>query len=858
MANTRIRKHMAAVDNYRQRLSALQGSWDTLSLLSHLSGNGTDLTQTRHAFEKLSAELLTNLENETLKKTMLALKASAQIAIDIVVRNLYERTADVGFLCADDELREFVTQASATENESELAKLRRPIHGRLREYVAKYSVYQNVIVTDLVGNVLVQLDDSQNVTRSADPLIKFTAGSSIYVETFRKTDLNPGEEQSLVYSARICEGNRPIGVLCLCFKFADEVRSIFAKLRDASDWTLLTFLDTEGRIIASTDPWQLPLGMHLESAFSENGKIIRACGREYFAISRKTQGYQGYMGPGWVGHVLIPVDHAFDHDESVASATGDAAVSPEILASLRASQVIFSPALRAIPQQADNIQRELNRSVWNGNVGLTGQVSNKNDFAKVLLWEIGNTGVKTKDTFERSIGELQQTVVSSILDDTQLLASLAVDILDRNLYERANDCRWWSLSGVLHHELANAKPDSKRITTLLEQINSLYTVYHAIVVFDANKRVLGVSNPALNDMIGNVLTEEWADRTLQLRDTQSYCFSAFEPSPLYRDQDGSNRHTLIYSAAIGGKSNRGGVAVVFDSGPQISAILQDSLPRTETGAIATGCIGVFVDSNRKVIAATDRFQPGEDFDFAKSFAQVTTTSTACIATIEQQHFAVGACKTSGYREYRGQDITAYILIPLGAVAAHKVAPRRAQSNQRRAQTSDQVVDIATFYCDDQWLGLFREHIVESIDGADVQPMPGRPSWHAGCLMYQGDPIPVVDIGRLTGRTTARTACDVIVVRAREGEQRIGILVDALGDIPEVPVHAIVPVADAMFQSNTSVLDRVVRPQNPNDPVLLILSIEQLLLQLRSREPLPPQAVTKAAPATKAPALKVVK
>jgi chemotaxis signal transduction protein len=827
---------MAAVDNYRQRLSALQGSWDTLSLLSHLSGNGTDMSQTRQAFESLSRDLLANLETETLKKTMLALKAGAQISIDIIVRNLYERTADVGFLCADDELRSFVAKAGSADcTEPELARLKKQMLARLREYVAKYSIYHNVIVTDLNGKVLVQLDQDNQVTHSQDPLLQQTLGASGYVETFRQSDLS-SEKQSLIFSARICEGYRPIGVLCLCFKFADEVRGIFDKLKDADSWTLFTFLDAEKRVIASNDPWQVPLGMQLDTALDETGKIVRICGREYLAITRKTNGYQGYVGPGWSGHALIPVEHAFDQENVVA----DNAISDAILGSLRTSQTIFSPELRSIPVQADSIQRELNRSVWNGNVSLAAQGGSKNDFAKVLLSEIGNTGIKTKETFERSISELQQTVVSSILEDTRLLASLAVDILDRNLYERANDCRWWALNTVLSEELDSGQPAAQRITPMLRHINGLYTVYHCIVVFDADQRIVAVSNPALDSMVDSRLEVEWAERALQLRDSQSYCVSRFERSPLYADQ-----HALIYAAAVRGKNGRavGGVAVVFDSAPQLNAILRDSLPRTESGDIATGCVGVFVDADHQVVAATDRFAIGSQFALSKVVTDVDAKGSARILSIENQHFAVGACKTSGYREYIGLDAAAFILIPLGAESTEKAAHRHERTVQRRSATGEQVVDVATFYCDDQWLGIFREHIVESVDGSDLQPIPGRPAWYAGCLMHRGDPIPVIDLGRLTGRTTPATGKDVVVVQTTNEGQRIGLLVNELADIPEIPVREILPVAEAMFQSQSSVIDRVVRPQQGTSSVLLILSLEQLLIQLRTRDPVTVQVAS---------------
>jgi chemotaxis signal transduction protein len=184
----------------------------------------------------------------------------------------------------------------------------------------------------------------------------------------------------------------------------------------------------------------------------------------------------------------------------------------------------------------------------------------------------------------------------------------------------------------------------------------------------------------------------------------------------------------------------------------------------------------------------------------------------------------------------GLDATAFVMIPLGEVSMLKPPHRHERATQRRSAAGEQVVDVATFYCDDQWLGIFREHIVESIDGADLQPIPGRPPWYAGCLMHRGDPIPVIDLGRLTGRDTPTAGRDVVVVQTNDNGQRIGLLADALAEIPEIPVREILPVAEAMFQSQSSVIDRVVRPQQDTNAVLLILSIDQLLVQLRNRDP----------------------
>lgn len=46
------------------------------------------------------------LGRESLAELSDELRATAQCSIDVLVRNLFERTADVGFLATDDVLRE--------------------------------------------------------------------------------------------------------------------------------------------------------------------------------------------------------------------------------------------------------------------------------------------------------------------------------------------------------------------------------------------------------------------------------------------------------------------------------------------------------------------------------------------------------------------------------------------------------------------------------------------------------------------------------------------------------------------------------------------------------------------------------
>lgn len=818
MVNSAVVRHMSSVEDYRARLASLQGSWDTLSLLSHLRGDGADMSGTRQAFESLANDLVRSLSTETYKKAMQALQAKSQIAIDVIVRNLFERTADIGFLAIDDDIRDYLRQrrADGANHDALNDRLRR----RFREYVGKYSVYHDVVLLDAEGNVLLRLDEHQQATRTTHDLLRQTLTTRQgYVETFGRVDLLPQSERSLVYSCRVADGGRPEGVLCLCFRFDDEVEGIFAKLRSADDWTVFCFLDAQGKVIAGSDPWQTPMGATFPLVLEEGGRIIRFAGREYLAVTRRTQGYQGYLGPGWYGHAMLPIEHAFDH-----AAEATCAVPAQLLASLRDSETIFSPALRKIPTQADAIQRELNRTVWNGNVRLVSSTDSGSDFTKVLLREIGNAGRRTQETFERSISELQETVVSSILDDAQLLASLAVDVLDRNLYERANDCRWWALNGALSRHLSGqATENDAEAGEILRHINGLYTVYHDIVLFDATGRLVAVSNAKNSGKVGRVINEAWVAATLELRDSQQYAVSTFAPCHLY---DG--RHTLVYGAALRDESRRvvGGIGIVFDCEPQFKAMLRDALPRSESGDVADGCIGLFVDSRLGVVAATSTYEPGDTVDLPRELFDVQT-STARSVCIKGVHYAVGVRKSAGYREYTGMGVYSLILIPLGPQIERVVVRRAEPQSHRRGNAHEAVVDVATFYCGEQRLGLMRNEIVEALDGTQLRPIPGAPAWHAGLLMYRETPLPVIDLGQLLNAGQATRGRNVIVVRAGHAHQPIGLLVEELADIPEIAVSRILPVAE-LHTHGPAILDRAVRPEHAQEQMLMIMNIEQLL------------------------------
>ena len=142
------------------------------------------MSATREGFDRLEKDLVNSLVREKVSNVLAEIGTKAQNVIDIVVRNLYERTADVGFLATDKELCSFV---AGLTDDAEL------VRERLLAYRRKYTVYDEIMLLDTSGAVMMQIDSYMQVEGSKDPLIAQTLASDGYVETFRASDLRPGK-----------------------------------------------------------------------------------------------------------------------------------------------------------------------------------------------------------------------------------------------------------------------------------------------------------------------------------------------------------------------------------------------------------------------------------------------------------------------------------------------------------------------------------------------------------------------------------------------------------------------------------------------------------------------------------------
>ncbi len=145
------------------------------------------------------------------------------------------------------------------------------------------------------------------------------------------------------------------------------------------------------------------------------------------------------------------------------------------------------------------------------------------------------------------------------------LALANIDLIDRNLYERSCDVRWWATDQSVVDALVNPTPETlSQATKRMGQILDSYTVYFDIVILDLNGRVLANGRPSEFRSVGsNQSDQTWFAGALQTADGTQYVQSEVASSPLC-----SNQRTMIFACTVrtGGRADGnllGVLAIVF-------------------------------------------------------------------------------------------------------------------------------------------------------------------------------------------------------------------------------------------------------------------------------------------------------
>jgi hypothetical protein len=218
---------------------------------------------------------------------------------------------------------------------------------------------------------------------------------------------------------------------------------------------------------------------------------------------------------------------------------------------------------------------------------------------EAIARELESQLTKRTATLMKSIEQMTERSRGERMVD---LALNAIELIDRNLYERTCDVRWWATDSAVVS--CAAAPDTAGVAHVSERLAVIlgaYTVYLDLWLCDLEGNVLAGGRPDRFHVIGqNVAATKWFREARGLRSGDDYVAGDVESQPLL-----GNAQVATYCASVraDGKAHGkpiGILAIHFDWEAQARAIVQGVRVNAADKARV-----LLVDSNFRVIAASD-------------------------------------------------------------------------------------------------------------------------------------------------------------------------------------------------------------------------------------------------------------
>jgi Methyl-accepting chemotaxis protein (MCP) signalling domain len=226
------------------------------------------------------------------------------------------------------------------------------------------------------------------------------------------------------------------------------------------------------------------------------------------------------------------------------------------------------------------------------------------------------------------------------------LALNIIDIIDRNLYERSCDVRWWATDSAVVDCLARGSTQaqehaSHRMSVILDS----YTVYLDLWIVDTAGTVVANGRPNTYSVSGkNVADAKWFRDAMKTSSGSDFVAGDVEALPLLK-----NAHVATYATAIreGGAVDGqplGALVIFFDWAPQASAVVR-GVRLTDDEWKRTRCM--IVDSAFRVIASSN----AKDI-LNEQFRLVAEGKKSGFYRVSDGR-TVSFAATPGYESYRG-------------------------------------------------------------------------------------------------------------------------------------------------------------------------------------------------------------
>ena len=636
-------------------------------------------------------------------------QSTAMIKIDMIERNLLERTCDVRWWALEKAFWECITLAD--QNPDQLTKIIKPTRKapakqsgksskaesdlknaielactRLEDIRNSYTLYRDLVIATIDGTVVANSNaerrDSILGTNVSDEewfqkALQTKDGTEYFVQDISKSKLE--DSDSLIYSTALRangdEQGEVIGAMGVLFDFQGEGQIILNDYmpQDRSgsilDGWFSFFTNADGRVIGSSDEHFIPSGDLADLPrrhwrLTNPGEVLVSnaivCGNRSLVVSHKSEGFDEYKGLGWTSHLVLPESAMFERSEENI----DYGISPQELMNSKLIPDTNKQTYQEIQRNKGDIQLiSINGIILATDLGKAGT-----SFIPIFD-QITTTGNSTTGKMEELLSEMSADMLQQNLKALENFSKQAIDLIDRNLFERAADVRWWSTDHAFWEALQNNTEENfEEASKRLGIINASYTMYRDLVIADSNGRIVANSKSENRDKLKrmNVSEQSWFRQGMQISRSVQYGVQDVCNSDLENEET-----SLIYCGGILENGEREGkvlgvLGILFDWENLVCPILEGCLPRIKNEVVEGGA-AFYMNDDKEIIATTDaeNFPIGQEVNIpAENMNLEAGESASGIFTDKGRKFIIGSSKTQGYREYNGLGWTAHVVRPI--------------------------------------------------------------------------------------------------------------------------------------------------------------------------------------------------
>lgn len=558
---------------------------------------------------------------------------------------------------------------------------------RLEDIRSSYTLYSDLVIATPDGTIVANSDPATRPRilgrcvrdeQWFEKAIQTRDGSDYSIEQVRESRVEAGE--ALAFSTAVRKNGSPseesIGALGAFFDLEEEANIILTDYMPSgvdqgakSGWYSF-FTNASGAVVGSSDCRMIAHGQFApllpeHRNLAEHDTISSYTvfqGTNSTIFSAKSDGYMDFPGLGWSSHLVVPTADIFE--------AGDGAqhkgISSEELMRSKLIPAINKDTYVKVQDDKQSIKLiSLNGIVFASKLGKRGVALGP------VFDKITQTGDFATSKMEELLREMAAGELGLNLKTLETFSKQAIDLIDRNLFERSAAIQWWSTDQFLWQACLEPTEDNlQNACHRLRDINGSYSIYRNLILADRMGRILTASTPELIPDVkeARVADHPWFVGAMRNNSGLRYAVQDVGACDLER----ASRSTMIFSGAVRQRGDRndeiiGVLGSLFDWVTESVKILKTCLPKDKHGKRIDGCVAFYTNRYHEVIESTHKeiVDLSSVPDLPEEHRELETgESTSGVLRLGEKVYIIGSSRSKGYREYEGLGWSAHILRPL--------------------------------------------------------------------------------------------------------------------------------------------------------------------------------------------------